>query len=266
MREVEELDEAIAKTEAKLGGALIIRRLLVAGLIIEPIALTVLLYFDIPLVRTESQSADGASTLLLFGAVALLTAIIATAGTLFEHRDQVSSLQHSLRRLQEKRKHILAGGENTRLTLLRRYKNDLPDVVESFRIKARGYRRTSSALQIVVIVGSLATSSTLAAWGNSEFGRTAGIVGTLLIGTAAAFNGYFKFKEKSLNLQRTADDIECENRAVDLRIGDYQGKPDEVALTEFAARVEVLRVNQSRQQIELDQPAEIQYRTLDLRE
>ncbi|WP_329364344.1 SLATT domain-containing protein [Streptomyces sp. NBC_01483] len=77
------------------------------------------------------------------------------------------------------------------------------------------------------------------------------------VGLAAGFTGYFKFRERSFYLQQTADSIEEEYDAVNLKVGRYKSSADdEAALLEFTERVETLKNDQRKRQQQLDQPTE----------
>jgi hypothetical protein len=76
-------------------------------------------------------------------------------------------------------------------------------------------------------------------------------------GLSAGFMGYFKYHERSFNLQQTADAIEREYEAVDLRVGRYEDMGDESAYSLFADTVERMRDEENKRQQKLDQPVEV---------
>lgn len=255
-----EVDAEIQNAENELSRQLLIKRLRVAGLV--GVILIIVATISAMIIYRE-QAANRDSAVFGVGPPVLyfsLVGIAVFAWLLYDQRDMLVQLRTTLKSLRSRKKDLLAGSARSRLGILVRYKNDLPDLVNGFRLTARKYGRTHNMLQVVVIGGSLSTSSLIAASGSTPWGRGAGVIGALIVSASAAYSAYFKFKEKSLNLQRTADEIEREHRAVELRIGDYEGKPNEQALSEFVTKVEALRANQHRQQLELDQPADVQYR------
>lgn len=93
----------------------------------------------------------------------------------------------------------------------------------------------------------------------SPIARRGGWLSSLppFVGLAAGFTGYFKYHERSFNLQQTADAIEREYEAVELRVGRYAGKSDEEAYALFADVVERHRDEQNKRQQQLDQPVEV---------
>jgi hypothetical protein len=80
-----------------------------------------------------------------------------------------------------------------------------------------------------------------------------------LVTISAGFTGYFKYRERSFNLQQTADNIEQEYTAVSLTIGPYKGKLPQEALVLFAERVEALKVEQRKREQQLEQPPDVKH-------
>ncbi|MFJ9967327.1 SLATT domain-containing protein [Streptomyces avermitilis] len=137
------------------------------------------------------------------------------------------------------------------------YRETVPGAIEQYRSDGLRYRRVHNLFQSIIIIGSLATS-TAASLAETPAPYKWITVGTSFsVGLAAGFTGYFKFRERSFYLQQTADAIEEEYDAVNLKIGRYKGSADdEVALLEFTDRVETLKNDQRKRQQQLDQPTE----------
>ncbi|WP_405886876.1 DUF4231 domain-containing protein [Streptomyces longwoodensis] len=137
------------------------------------------------------------------------------------------------------------------------YRETVPVAIDQYRSAGLRYRRVHNYFQSVIIVGSLATS-TAASLAETPAPYKWITVGTSFsVGLAAGFTGYFKFRERSFYLQQTADSIEEEYGAVNLKIGRYMGTTDdEAALLEFTERVETLKADQRRRQQQLDQPTQ----------
>jgi hypothetical protein len=72
------------------------------------------------------------------------------------------------------------------------------------------------------------------------------------VSISAGFTGYFKYRERSFNQQQTADAIAREAKAVELGIGDY-AVPEEEALKMFAQKVEDLKEEQRKKELQLEQ-------------
>lgn len=137
------------------------------------------------------------------------------------------------------------------------YRETVPVAVEQYRSSGLRYRRVHNVFQSIIIIGSLATS-TAASLAETPAPYKWITVGTSFsVGIAAGFTGYFKFRERSFYLQQTADSIEEEYDAVNLKVGRYKGSADdEAALLEFTERVETLKNDQRKRQQQLDQPTE----------
>ena len=141
------------------------------------------------------------------------------------------------------------------------YREDVADIVEQYQADSLKYRRTHNYLQVLIMVGSAATT-TIAALDSGREPTWQSLTLTALgfaITLAAAFTGYYKYRERSYFLQQTADAIEEESNAVALGIGPYAEfgtDQEEQALARFTQRVEDLRNEQRRRQQQLDQPAE----------
>lgn len=147
------------------------------------------------------------------------------------------------------------------LTPLERYKEEIPETLARYRNGANSYRRTANFFQMIIIAGSvLATSVTSAlGFGLGDAFRWIAPVISIVVAISAGVTAYFKFKERSFNLQQTADAIEQEYVAVDLGIGYYKGKQPQEALELFAERVEFLKDEQKKREQQLEQPPDMKH-------
>ena len=148
------------------------------------------------------------------------------------------------------------------LSPLERYKEDVSLTIEQYREEANRYRRIANRLQGFIIIGSvLVTSATSAA--GIEFGgifKWLAIIFSISVAISAGFTGYFKFRERSFNLQQTADNIEQEFTALEIGIGYYKGiQEQEKALVLFAERIEHLKEEQKKRQQQLEQPPDLRH-------
>ncbi|KOG24712.1 hypothetical protein ADK34_18520 [Streptomyces viridochromogenes] len=73
---------------------------------------------------------------------------------------------------------------------------------------------------------------------------------------SAGIIAYFKFRERSLNLQQTADSIDLELQAYALKIRRYRDLPNDQATATFAEEVERIREEQRKKELQLEQPPE----------
>jgi hypothetical protein len=96
------------------------------------------------------------------------------------------------------------------------------------------------------------TSLTSAALGDSPYGWVAAVI-SALVSISAAFTGYFKFRDRGFNQQQTADAIEKEFNSAELLIWDYRSLSADEALTLLAQRVEALKEEQRKRELQLEQ-------------
>ncbi|BCJ59721.1 DUF4231 domain-containing protein [Micromonospora endophytica] len=161
------------------------------------------------------------------------------------------------RRTQAEQDRSTSSGNDSALLAQKRYRDDVPDLVSQFREDAGRTRGIHNRFQSVIIVGSVATSAIATASVSFSQARWATVAASAAVGLAAGFTGYFKYHERSFNSQQTADAIEREYEAVELRVGKYAKLNDAEAYTLFAECVERLRDEQNKRQQQLDQPAEV---------
>jgi hypothetical protein len=150
-----------------------------------------------------------------------------------------------------------AGRDGALLGEHKRYRDEVVEVIGGYRDEANWYRRWHNGFQTVIIIGSVTTSAITTASVSFEQVRWLAVGVSAVVGLAAGFTGYFKYRERSYNLQQTADAIEREYESVALRVGRYKVFGSEAdAYREFADYVEHLRDEQSKRQQQLDQPTE----------
>ncbi|MEU3457750.1 DUF4231 domain-containing protein [Micromonospora sp. NPDC006766] len=167
-----------------------------------------------------------------------------------------------IRKLHVVRRRILADTSSgdqadSALPAQKRYRDDIPDLISQFREDASNTRRVHNRLQSIIIVGSVVTSAIATASVAYSYARWVTVGASMLVGLAAGFMGYYKYHERSFNSQQTADAIEREYEAVELRVGSYAGLGEKAAYALFAANVERLRDEQNKRQQQLDQPVEV---------
>ncbi len=152
-----------------------------------------------------------------------------------------------------------------KLPPLEQYKETIQVTIAQYREKANYYRNIHNILQGLIIIGSVLVTSATSAIG---FGFGFGIgdvfkwiapLVSILVTISASFTGYFKYRERSFNLQQTADNIEQEYTAVNLTIGPYKGRSPHEALVLFAERVEMLKEEQRKREQQLEQPPDVKH-------
>ncbi len=137
------------------------------------------------------------------------------------------------------------------------YKEDASSDIDHFRSKSNSYKRVNNILQGILIIGSLAATGVSGLSGEFSFLRWVTFGITFVVGIASGFMAYFKFKERSLYLQQTADAIEQEWEAVEVGVGRYKDiKEESERLKKFVEEVHQLKAEQRKRQQNLEQSAE----------
>lgn len=255
-----DIEDQIDAVEAEVGQERHLRGLHLAG---YAVAVVVLLGSAITAIVAESEPWVPP---VGYGACVLLVVIVAYTGYLLWQRDRLVVLRSKLSRLRERRKEIATGELRPRGAAYVRYRDGIPDVIERQRMRAHTLRRTHNTLQAVVVAGSILAATLIASAAVTGWARWVAVFFTLATALSAGAGGYFRFRERGLNLQYTANQIEREFRAAELRISEYQGKTDEAVLIALAMRVEEIRNEQRGREQQLDQPSELRYAPLDDRE
>ncbi|MEU4427629.1 DUF4231 domain-containing protein [Actinoplanes sp. NPDC024001] len=188
------------------------------------------------------------------GLLALLILCVVGGRQLIRVRRDIVGLDLDVRNLGHDRQTAATKIELESVQSLRIYREASQDVVNQFRTRAGRNRRIHNLNQAVVIVGSIAASTTTALLAE---GHPLGWVATALTTTVSVTAGlaaYFKFRERSYNLQSTADEIERNYNASQFRLDDYENDTDEASrLRRFAKNVERLREEQRKRELQLEQ-------------
>ncbi|MFH9118371.1 DUF4231 domain-containing protein [Streptomyces globisporus] len=189
--------------------------------------------------------------LLAGGAVAVVAAPHRGSLKLAELEDMVESNRDVLRFFSSRNHSTLEERRGL-------YREDVAGVIEQHRNDSRRYRLVHNALQNLIMIGSAATTTVAALDTRNQFtwqNITIVAIG-FTVTLAAAFTGYYKYRERSYFLLQTADAIEEEANAFTLGIGPYSDLEEGEALKLFTQRVEDRRNEQRRRQQQLDQPAD----------
>lgn len=167
------------------------------------------------------------------------------SGQLAKERQMLSGWQDSLDRRN-------AEASEDVVFELNLYRERSTEVVDELRLKARRNRGRHNVLQVTVIVGSIAvTSLTSIGLSQSEV-RWVTVGLSAAVSMAAGIAGFFKYRERGQSEQRTADAIEKELHHLQLGVGQYGGDRTK-ALRLFAEKVESLREEQRKAELQLDQ-------------
>lgn len=143
------------------------------------------------------------------------------------------------------------------------YMHQVPRLIASYRRRADGYRNWFVALQIVTILLSAAITSLSGGW-LDRYISLPWIIPVLsaIISVLTSFTLFFKFREKGVNLQETANRMDWEHMACTLGIGQYEGKSREDARRLLAKTCELLRQEQQKRQVQLEQSSHAEQKAL----
>jgi len=187
------------------------------------------------------------------GLIAGVGSTAAAAWLILKHRPTIAKQAFEV--VQFENKHMLAVAKFERdvQRSLRVYRQASRRDIETYRADAKRNRRIHNSFQGAIIIGSIiVTSLTSAGLANPAF-RWSGAALAALVSISAGFTGYFKFRERGFNQQQTADSIEKEYNAVELRFGDYGTGSEQDVLKIYAQKVEALKEEQRKRELQLEQ-------------
>ena len=192
---------------------------------------------------------------------ATLVSVLFSSVMVVSLRVELIELKSDCRKFELERSHISSDETPEISSTFRRYVEDITIYLTEYRDGAARYRARQNVFQLFIIVGSiLSTVATTAAASNESF-KWAAVGLSALVSASAGITSYFKFRERSVNLQQTADAIDQELQALALGIRRYKGKDSRSAEVEFAEEVERLREDQRKREQQLDQPPEVSPRS-----
>ncbi|MEU1016891.1 DUF4231 domain-containing protein [Streptomyces sp. NPDC005898] len=202
------------------------------------------------------------------GLVIVLVLWVAAGWALWKNRKKIVAANTTLRNASLDRQTAAAKLPLDSPSGLRIYREASLDLIDQYRKGAATNRRVHNFFQIIIITGSIVTS-TLAAMneGSNLVLRIITSALSALVGISAGITGYFKFRERGYNLQSTADDIEKHYNASQFMLDDYAGTDPTRPLSEqerlrmFARFVERLKEEQRKRELQLEQQSSTEERS-----
>jgi hypothetical protein len=191
--------------------------------------------------------------------ILLLVSGAAASAFWWDTRTNIGSTRTDLRKLRIRRDALIPAPDDPRQPhafAFREYRQSVPALRDDYRRGAERYRRQHNWFQITVIVGSILTSVSTTAAADQAVWRWAAVVLSATVSISAGVISYFKFRERSMNLQQTADSIDLEIQAFALGIRRYKNIPAEQAAAEFAEEIERIKEEQRKKELQLEQPPE----------
>ncbi|MED7947862.1 DUF4231 domain-containing protein [Kitasatospora sp. NPDC001574] len=196
-----------------------------------------------------------------YAGLAIVVALwVAMGRLLWANRKKISTKSGELRNALQDRQTAAAQLPLDSPSALRIYREASLEIVDQYRKGANKNRRVHNFFQVIIITGSIVTSTLTAM---NDGGSTALRLGTALlsgfVGISAGVTGYFKFRERGYNLQSTADEIEKHYNASQFMLDEYAGSDPNTPLSEddrlrtFARFVERLKEEQRKRELQLEQ-------------
>ncbi|GGQ23555.1 hypothetical protein GCM10010279_34160 [Streptomyces mutabilis] len=194
------------------------------------------------------------------GLVIVLVLWVAAGWALWKNRKKIVLANTTLRNASLDRQIAAAKLPLDSPSGLRIYREAALDLIDQYRKGAARNRRVHNFFQIIIITGSIVTSTLTAM--NEGSNLALRIITSALsasVGIAAGITGYFKFRERGYNLQSTADEIEKHYNASQFMLDDYAGTDPSQPLSEadrlrmFARFVERLKEEQRKRELQLEQ-------------
>lgn len=179
---------------------------------------------------------------------------------------RIATQSKELRNLLNARKKLRDAEKDARMRLsaeadrsiLWNYHSDAVLTIDEYRLVAARNRRVGNWFQGFVIVVSVAVSLLATASGQFPGLQWVAVVASFLVAAATSLSGYFKFKERGVNMQRAADDLEYEFNSAELGINSYRALGAEVdRLREFAERSEKIKLDQRKREQQLEQGPQV---------
>ncbi|MGH1551760.1 DUF4231 domain-containing protein [Streptomyces sp. L7] len=177
----------------------------------------------------------------------------------WECRNNLAGAQVELGKLEVERRSLYSNSDHSFTDTFRSYLDSIPSLRDDYRRGADRYRSRHNWFQITVIVGSILTSVSTTAATQDGLWRWTAVGLSAVVSISAGIISYFKFRERSMNLQQTADSIDRELQAFILGIRRYKIRPSDPdkASTEFAEEIERIKEEQRARELQLEQPPEV---------
>jgi hypothetical protein len=142
----------------------------------------------------------------LGGILGVSAVLVAGFRSLAKKREEISKLRRDISQLREAelsaRSRMSTGAT---IHLLWTYHSDVLLTIEEYRNDARGYRRIHNRYQTVIIIGSLVTTTIGTAAVRYNVLEWVAVAVSFSVALSAGMTGYFKFRERSMNLQQAAE-------------------------------------------------------------
>ncbi|WP_329524082.1 DUF4231 domain-containing protein [Streptomyces jietaisiensis] len=208
-----------------------------------------------------SRPGGGRGVMNFLLAIPLFVSLLGAPTAWWTARGNLQRAQTSLRQKRALKEAVLpaaseAGRQATEA--FRNYRDSIPALLDDYRRAAEKYRTRHNLFQNAVIVGSILTSVATTAAAEQGLWSWIAVGLSSIVSISAGIISYFKFRERSTNLQQTADAIDQEIQAFNLGIRRYKNLSPDQATAAFAEEVERIKEEQRKKELQLEQPPEVQ--------
>jgi FtsH-binding integral membrane protein len=176
---------------------------------------------------------------------------------------EAKSKMREVSKLRDERKYaridLEKSGGSEWVSVLWSYHAEVAAEIDKYRDGARKYRSIHNRFQVFIIVASSLVTFLTTASASVPILTWGAAVLSFLVASATGITVYFKYRERAVNLQRTADELEREYNSVDIAINEYfrdENNEAETRLRQFAERAESIKNEQRKREQQLEQSPE----------
>ncbi|MFF3858712.1 DUF4231 domain-containing protein [Streptomyces sp. NPDC002209] len=252
------IDQSIIAKEAEVAEYRLLRRFVMLWMLAgNPLLVSALIAANV-LVDWSNDPDSNQALLNLFGGIAVIASVLGSVYRWTQIRRKISGVEVNLLQLEVEKRHLQSREADTAALpgVFPEYYESISSLRNEYRRSAERYRSRHNLFQLTVIVGSILTSVATTASAEQGVWSWVAVAISALVSISAGIIAYFKFRERSLNLQQTADSVDLELQAYTLRIRRYRDLPGAQASTLFAEEIERIREEQRKKELQLEQPPE----------
>lgn len=195
-----------------------------------------------------------------FSIIGFLAAVGSTSTAayfIFTRQTELAQHDNQLVHLYTQRAHLAAKNALNHEESLRIYRINARSAMDRYREQATRSRKVGNTLQWLIIIGAViaasSTSASAATISDTNWFKWVAAAMSMIVAIASAATGFFKFRERGVAKQQTADSIARESQAMELGLHDYRGKNEVERLTLFAERVEEIVEEQRKRELQLEE-------------
>ncbi|WP_081687547.1 DUF4231 domain-containing protein [Glycomyces tenuis] len=196
----------------------------------------------------------------IFSFIGFIAAAFSTAMAvvnILARQSEIAKQQNELLNLHHERAQLAARNAAQQDESLRIYRINIRTTMDRYRSEASQNRRIGNTLQWFIIIGAVvaasSTSAAAAAISSMTWFKWLAASMSMIVAIASSATGFFKFRERSVAKQQTADSIARESQAMELGIRDYKNLGEKERLTLFAERVEDIIEEQRKRELQLEE-------------